>query len=279
MRSLGIDVGVAKGLDLVLMDERRVPLHVLSKVRVADVGRLIDDLRPDVVAIDSPPRWAPNGRSRLTERELAGRNVHSFNTPSGEHGRGNRFFAWMEVGFEVFRTAAEHGFPTYAAGNPRGHAIEVFPHASAVVLAGSLPPKGSAKHAWRGRVLRAQGVRTDELTSADRIDAALAALTGVLALQGKRFAPGDPAEGVIVLPANTLPAKPFRPVARVPPAGEPLFNYCACGDPACQELVRGTFAPGHDARRKAMLWRRARRGQEAIEELEERGWKLPPEMR
>ena len=45
---------------------------------------------------------------------------------------------------------------------------------------------------WRERVLRAQGVRTDELTSIDRLDAALAALTGLLALEGKRFAPGDP---------------------------------------------------------------------------------------
>jgi predicted nuclease with RNAse H fold len=279
VRSLGIDVGVSKGLDLVLMDQRRVPLHVLSKVRPGDVGRLLDDLHPDVVAIDSPPRWAKSGRSRLTERELAGRNIQSFNTPSEEHGRGNRFFAWMEVGFEVFRVANEHGFPTYGAGNPKGRAIEVFPHASAVVLAGTLPPKGSAKHRWRERVLRAQGVRTDELTSPDRIDAAVAALTGLLVLEGRRFAPGDPQDGVIVLPVNTLPAKPFRPAARVPAAAEPLFNYCACEDPACQELVRGTFAPGHDAKRKAMLWRRVREGQEAVEELEERGWKLPPEMR
>ena len=28
MRALGIDVGVAKGLDLVVVDERRVPLRV-----------------------------------------------------------------------------------------------------------------------------------------------------------------------------------------------------------------------------------------------------------
>ena len=35
---------------------------------------------------------------------------------------------------------------------------------------------------------------------------------------------------------------------------------CACGDPECQALVRGEFAPGHDAKRKAMLWARARQG-------------------
>ncbi len=279
MRSLGIDVGVRKGLDLVLMDERRVPLAVRSHLRPVDVGSLIEELRPDVVAIDSPPRWAASGRSRRTERELAACNIQSFNTPSETHGRGNRFFAWMEVGFEVFGVANEHGFPTYGAGSPKGRAMEVFPHATTVVLTGTLPPRGVSKRVWRERVLHAQGVRTDELTSIDRIDAALAALTGLLALEGKRFAPGDPQEGVIMLPVNTLPARPFRRAAQIPNVVAPLFNYCACGDPACDSLVRGEFAPGHDAKRKAMLWRRAREGQGSIEELEERGWKLPPEMR
>jgi predicted nuclease with RNAse H fold len=279
VRSLGVDVGVAKGLDIVVMDERLVPLAVRSHVRPADIGALLDDLHPDVVAIDSPPRWAPNGRSRRTERELAACNIQSFNTPSAKHGRGNPFFAWMEVGFEVFRVANERGFPTYGAGAPRGRAMEVFPHATTVVLAGSLPPKGVSKRVWRERVLHAHGVRTDELTSIDRIDAALASLTGLFALQGKRFAPGDPQEGVIVLPVNTLPARPFRTAASIPTAVAPLFNYCACGDPDCDEIVAGEFAPGHDGKRKAALWRAARGGGEAIQELRDRGWQLPPEMR
>jgi hypothetical protein len=32
VRALGIDVGVGKGLDLVLIDERRVPLRVVPRV-------------------------------------------------------------------------------------------------------------------------------------------------------------------------------------------------------------------------------------------------------
>jgi hypothetical protein len=39
------------------------------------------------------------------------------------------------------------------------------------------------------------------------------------------------------------------------------------------------FAPGHDAKRKSALWALARSGQEAVEELERRGWAPPPEMR
>jgi predicted nuclease with RNAse H fold len=279
VRALGFDVGVGRGLDAVLLDERLVPLHVSSRVPVADVERLITELRPDVVAIDSPPRWAPSGTSRLTERQLAALNISSFNTPSEAHGTGNRFFAWMEVGFEVFARAAAAGFQVYAAGNPRGTAMEVFPHASAVVLAGCLPPKGARKHAWRAAVLRARGVRTDELGSADRIDAALAALTGLYALEGKRFAPGDPREGVIVVPSASLPATPYRHGSAPPREAQPLFTYCACGDPACDRLVRGEFAPGHDAKRKATLWARAREGAEALDELRVRGWQPPPEMR
>ena len=147
------------------------------------------------------------------------------------------------------------------------------------MLAGCLAPRGAHKHAWRAAVLRAQGVRTDELGSADRVDAALAALTGLRALEGKGFAPGDPREGVIVVPSAALPAEPYRPGKAPPRETQPLFTYCACGDPGCDRLVRGEFAPGHDAKRKALLWARARIGAEALDELTARGWKAPPEMR
>jgi len=235
----------------------------------------------DVVAIDAPPAWAPKGKSRLTERLLAECNLHAFNTPSARDGVGNAFYAWMEVGFRVFDVAAARGYPRYRAGDPRGTAMEVFPHASAAVLAGCLPPKGAKKKPWRERILRAHGVNTASLATADRIDAALCALTGLLAMEGKRSSPGDPTEGVIVLPAASLPARPYRPAP--PEAGDdttvPLFNECACGDAACHELTRTEFAPGHDAKRKSGLWARAREGQTAIEELRRRGWTIPPEMR
>lgn len=281
MEALGIDVGVGKGMDLVLLDRDLVLLRVVSHVPIERLGALLDEMRPDVVAIDSPPAWAPSGKSRMTERILAERNIHAFNTPSAAHGQGNRFYRWMEVGFEVFRVAEAHGFARYRSGEPRGTAMEVFPHASATVLAGALPPKGTTKRAWRVGVLRAHGVVTGGLTTTDRVDAALCALTGLLALQGKRSAPGDPKEGVIVLPVTALPARPYRHApAEVPAAATlPLFRECACGDPGCHELARAEFAPGHDAKRKSILWRAARSGHEANEELRRRGWALPPEAR
>jgi CxxC motif-containing protein (DUF1111 family) len=78
---------------------------------------------------------------------------------------------------------------------------------------------------------------------------------------------------------SSLPARPFRacPDEARDEQTPPLFRECACG--ACHELTRGEFAPGHDAKRKSLLWRRAREGQAAIEELTRRGWTIPPEVR
>lgn len=282
MRALGIDVGVRKGLDLVLLDEDRSVLDTARRVTPAELARVVGDLGPDVVAIDAPPAWASTGRSRLTERELRLFGIQSFNTPSDPQMADHPFYEWMTVGFEVFR-AVEASFPRYRAGSVKGTAIEVFPHATAVVLAGCLPPKGLSAYGWRRGVLGAHGVDARALRSADQVDAALAALTGQYALQRRFSAPGDPREGQIVLPVATLPAHPFRRGV-LPSRGDgqpalPGMTACGCGDPSCSALTAREFAPGHDAKRKSALWALARSGEVAVDELKRRRWTLPPEMR
>ena len=132
-------------------------------------------------------------------------------------------------------------------------------------------------------MLAAEGVDTGGLRSADQVDAALAALTGIRALQGKSSAFGDPKEGVIVLPASRLPAGAYRRCDEPRRAERqphlPGLSPCRCGDPSCGELTGAEFARGHDAKRKSLLWREARRGDEAIRELRRRGWDVPPEIR
>lgn len=282
MRSLGIDVGVRKGLDLVLLDRGRTVHDALRRVRVDQLADLVVALGPDVVAIDAPPAWASTGRSRRTERELRWFGIQCFNTPSDDRMGDHPFYGWMTVGFEVFK-AIEGAFPRYRSGSAKGTAIEVFPHASAVVLAGCLPPSGIPAHRWRRDVLRERGVDAKVLRSADQVDAALAALTGLFALERRFSAPGDPKEGLIVLPAATLPARPYRR-ARTPRKGVgqpplPGLGACACGDPSCTSLTAREFAPGHDAKRKSMLWNLARQANDAVDELRRRGWAVPPEMR
>jgi predicted nuclease with RNAse H fold len=278
VRALGIDVGVGKGLDLVGLDERRIPSPVLGRASLDDVARTLDEYRPDVVAVDSPPSWAAAGRSRLTENELARLNIHAFRTPSPEHGTGPQF-NWMRSGMAVFELVGALGYPLFNGGTFRRRAIEVFPHATAAVLAGCLPPKGMRKRVWRAHVLRLQRVRTEQLTTVDRLDAALAALTGLLVLDGHASFLGDMKEGVIVVPSRALAPK-YRAGRLADDGSAQLFTWCACGDAACerQVLAGREFAPGHDAKRKSRLWRQAREGQDAIEELRRRRWELPPEM-
>jgi predicted nuclease with RNAse H fold len=282
VRSLGIDVGVRKGLDLVLLDRDRGVLDTARHVHVDDLHKLVPDFGADVVAIDAPPAWASAGRSRLTERELRWFGIQCFNTPSNSKMAEHPFYEWMTIGFLVFR-AIEDAFPRYRGGSVRGSSIEVFPHATAVVLAGCLPPRGLSPHSWRRDVLAAQGVDAAALRSVDQVDAALAALTGLFALERRFSAPGDPREGLIVVPSATLPARPYRRgVAPAPERRQPSLPglaACACGDPGCTALTGREFAPGHDAKRKSALWTVARHGQEATDELRRRGWALPPEMR
>ena len=283
MRALGIDVGVRKGLDLVLMDTDRAIHESLRRVHVEEIAAVVRELAPDAVAIDAPPSWALTGKSRRTERELRWFGIQCFNTPSDHRMADHPFYEWMTVGFAIFAAIGD-AYPRYRGGSKvKGTAFEVFPHATAVVLAGALPPKGARTHAWRREVLRAHRVDPGSLRSSDQVDAALAALTAVHALERRFSAPGDPKEGQIVIPAVTLPAQPYRrATASVAPDEQPSLpgmSACRCGDPACTEMTAREFAPGHDAKRKSALWAEARQGEDALEELRRRGWTIPPELR
>jgi predicted nuclease with RNAse H fold len=277
VRSLGIDVGgPKKGLDLVLMDADRVPFLVKPRAALDDVAAAIDRHAPEIVAIDSPPRWNAGGRSRRTERSLAELGISTFPTPSAAGGE-HAFFAWMKSGMEVFALAASRGYELDTTGRRGKRAIEIFPYGSAVVLSGGLKPRGIRSKEWRERVLRAHGVRTDDLRTLDQVDAALAALTGILVIEGKHTFRGDDAEGVIVLPV-AAPLPRYLPGPTPLEDDQRLFRYCVCG---CGKQVAPPreFAKGHDGRHKSMLWDRAREGRRAESELDRRNWERPPEAR
>jgi predicted nuclease with RNAse H fold len=282
VRSLGVDVGVTRGLDVVLLDDALVPIEVRRRVAPEELSDIAVELEPNVIAIDAPPSWGRNGGSRLTERELRWFGIQSYGTPSDPKKAENAFYEWMRVGFKAFGAVAGR-YPRYASGSVGGTSIEVFPHASAVVLAGCLPPTSVTKRDWRMSVLRACKVDVEPLRSVDLIDAALASLTGMYALRGRFSSPGDPREGVIVIPARTLPGNPYRRCVRAPSPDPQLhlpgLTPCGCGDPGCASLTKKEFAPGHESKRKSFLWRQARLGDVAVQELRRRGWAVPPEMR
>ncbi len=279
MRAIGIDVGGEhrKHLDIVVMDADRQIAVVGSRVPVQRLRALIEDHRPDVVAIDAPPAWAPTGRrSRTTERELKLLGIQAYYTPDKAEGERNDFYAWMRNGMAAFRAADRAGFPSYRAGAIKGHAIEVFPHASATVLAGCIPPAKQSparKRAWRAGVLRANHVPTAQLQTLDQVDAALAALTGIMALELRDpFAPGIPEEGRIVVPARVVPAAGYRRCLPTRPgATEPLITFCACGCGA-QTKLGSEFRSGHDRKLMVQLQRAVAEGERARAELDRRSW-------
>ena len=196
--AVGIDVAeLRKGLDLVGLDRDRNVLASRRRLTIDEVATITLSLRPAVVCVDSPSGWSISGASRAAERQLARLGIQSYRTgpDPGDH----PFYRWMRIGFEVFQRLAPV-YPLYRGGPVAGRAAEIFPHASACLLAGQLRPRDVPKQRFRRTVLRGAGVPEDQLESPDQVDAALGALTGLLGLEGEHATAGDPDEGIILIP-------------------------------------------------------------------------------
>jgi diadenosine tetraphosphate (Ap4A) HIT family hydrolase/predicted nuclease with RNAse H fold len=200
---VGIDVGLQE-LHLVALGLKRNSLTgtftVLGNgVPVEEAVRICLERKPACIAIDSPPAWAVAGNARKAEMDLNELDVRIFFVPGEQEGQTNPFYGWMRTGFRMFAELGQQ-YPRYRDGRVDRHALEVFPHATAVVLAGRHRPHGVSKAAWRKQVLAEQGYDVSALRNADCVDAALAAVTAAHALRGSFTHFGDPAEGVIVTP-------------------------------------------------------------------------------
>lgn len=204
--ALGIDVSASHGLDLVALDETLRPRRI-ANVGIEALARAIADSGAVAIGIDSPPSWGRGGKSRRAERELARLGISAYAVPEERYA--TPFHAWMRTGFRAFDVAAAAGFPRYASGGARRCALEVFPYATAVALAGYRPRFATERASveWRRAVLASAGVEVELLRTADQVDAALAALTTLRVLAGEFVAVGDPEEGVIAIPVRELPAK------------------------------------------------------------------------
>jgi predicted nuclease with RNAse H fold len=198
---VGVDVSAARGLDVVALDGTGAVVGggPWRRQEPADLQRLLVDLAPAVVAIDSPPAWGTNGKCRPAERAVRALGMGIFATPSDPAVFDHPFYRWMVAGFAAFAAAGAEGYPYFRVVGPvAGRALEVYPHATAVRIGGD--PSSGPKRVWRRAVLDAVGVDSGPLRSVDAIDAALAAYTGLLALDGRCEALGDESDGVIVIP-------------------------------------------------------------------------------
>jgi predicted nuclease with RNAse H fold len=201
--AVGVDVAARRGCDVVALGDDLVARPVGRVYAADELATLLVELQPAVVAIDSPPTWAPDAGARRCERELQQHGISIFTTPNEARGTTNPFYDWMRTGFAMF--AGARGYPT----------LETFPHATAIALLGRRPDRGllrdpRAKREWRLVALHAAGVDVSALGTIDEIDAALCAVTGRAYLAGDAVALGDPVEGVLTLPRELPLSTPLR---------------------------------------------------------------------
>jgi hypothetical protein len=293
-RALGVDVSLGRGLDVALVDGPRID-RTWSRLGPSVLTALLREHRPDAVGVDAPPRPGlallrdPAEAARLpvpprpgthldrrvAEYELSRRGIGSHQTPREEE----RLFTWMTAGFEAFAAAEDAGYATFLGGDgdPHERALEVFPYASYVALAGCLSPGRRHRAAWRRQVLLEAGVEgLPEGATIDVLDAICAGLTAARFVDGGGSWIGDPREGAIVIPVARLEDRYRRctaPDGPTHPADAAAPRLCACG---CGAPVRRRFLPGHDAILKSRLLRSMRAGGEARDELRRLGW-LPPD--
>ncbi|WP_138416216.1 DUF429 domain-containing protein [Sinomonas gamaensis] len=262
--AVGIDVGLLerRGLDVVALDSSRQILEYARRIRsLQTLIRIVEALAPDVVCIDSPSQWAYPGTRRPAEVELTRRGINLYTTPSED--RAGPFHRWMQDGFRVFDALAP-AYPRYTGGDVRGTAAEYYPHASAVALRGQIGDFDD-KLQFRRQLLEEQGIDASKLVDGDQVDAALGALTGLIALEGQHSWVGQ-GKDAMLLPVTELPAKFERVPALAAPAGvkstpalptlskERMPCLCGCGGIPAGRNSR--FLPGHDNRLNPTTGRR-----------------------
>ncbi|MDR6621068.1 DUF429 domain-containing protein [Sinomonas atrocyanea] len=255
--AVGIDVGLlaGRGLDLVALDVSRKVVHTARHLRDLDeLVRIVKELSPDVVCIDSPSQWTAQGRRRPAEQELTRRGINLYSTPSED--RASDFHSWMRDGFKVYGALAGP-YPRYTGGEVRGKAAEYYPHASAVALMGRIGVFAD-KAQIRRMLLAEHGVDTESLVGLDQVDAALGALTGLIALEGRHSWVGDGSD-TLLLPVQVLAERYRRDESSArertasnpadkPTASDPIRAACLCGCGNVPAGRRSRFMPGHDHR-------------------------------
>ena len=134
--------------------------------------------RPDVVAIDAPLSLPERGGLRKADASLI-----------------ERGFRVLPPALGGMKSLTERGIRLASRLRAKGvRVIEIHPRTSGIILFCN-----PLRRAWV-RELEKRGLRLTEDVSEHEIDAAIAALTGVLHLQGKTEEVGEPREGAIVIP-------------------------------------------------------------------------------
>jgi len=208
MSVLGVDLRASrkKSSSVAILDSKSHLTELGSFYEDIELMKLVDDLRPDLVAIGAPLNLpsgfccldqscdcrfsVPDRKGRLLELELAKMGISCFYTNKGSIIR-----ELIYRGILLSQDLREAGY----------NVIEVYPHATKMLLFGDkVPPKNSAVSVSYMIGHLTPLVSGMEKHAADlarnSCDALIAAYTGQLHAQSNTDVLGDPEEGILVLP-------------------------------------------------------------------------------
>ncbi len=168
-----------------MIDDRRL-LALEGGLSAPQVMAFVEDVRPALVAIDSPKRCAPDGqRTRVDERRLSREICGIRWTPDAEHVHAGAYYAWIVEGLRLYESLARM----------KVEAIEVFPTASWTRWLGKRGARTRSR--WSSEGLQALGLEgAPARSNQDQRDAIAAAITARLHTRG-----GTETIGEIVVPA------------------------------------------------------------------------------
>jgi len=208
MSVLGVDLRASrkKPSSVAILDSQSHLTELGSFYEDIELMKLVDDLRPDLVAIGAPLNLpsgfccldqscdcrfsVPDRKGRLLELELAKMGISCFYT--------NKVSIIRELiyrGILLSQNLRDAGY----------NVIEVYPHATKMLLFGDkVPPKNSAVSVsyMIGHLTPLVSGMEKHADDLDRnsCDAIINAYTGQLHAQSNTDVLGDPEEGILVLP-------------------------------------------------------------------------------
>jgi len=208
MSVLGVDLRASrkKPSSVAILDSHSHLTELGSFYEDIELMKLVDDLRPDLVAIGAPLNLpsgfccldqscdcrfsVPDRKGRLLELELAKMGISCFYTNKGSIIR-----ELIYRGILLSQNLRDAGY----------NVIEVYPHATKMLLFGDkVPPKNSAVSVsyMIGHLTPLVSGMEKHADNLDRnsCDAIINAYTGQLHAQSNTDVLGDPEEGILVLP-------------------------------------------------------------------------------
>ena len=208
MSVLGVDLRASrkKPSSIAILNSQSHLTELVSFYEDSEFIKLLDDVKPDLVAIGAPLNLpsgfccldqtcechfsVPNRKGRLLELELAKMGISCFYTNKGS----------------IIRELIYRGILLSKTLRDAGHnVIEVYPHATKMLLFGDkVPPKNSAISVsyMIGHLTPLVSGMEEHADDLDRntCDAIINAYTGQLHAQSDTDVLGDPEEGILVLP-------------------------------------------------------------------------------